>query len=225
MTPAAQREILGNMGITPLVLRSREVTEPRTESRTGTELGVSTGVTPPDDVQPAPTPEAPVVSAVELISPETPADKVEPTPEPQLTQQGTDELAEPLYFAVVSCGNLIVVAQLPSWTQGLIERNTQGLLSDIALYLSQAGPVGEVLSLPKSVPATRSNYQGLLQGRLLRARSQGATRLLSLAENSPELTAELDSQWGVYTGPSLHQIMEDKTHKQSLWALIQRVNQ
>ena len=225
MTPAAQREILGNMGITPLVLRSREVTEPRTESRTETELGVSTGVTPLDDVQPAPTPEAPVVSAVELVAPETPVDKVEPTPEPQLTQQGTDELAEPLYFAVVSCGNLIVLAQLPSWTQGLIERNTQGLLSDIALYLSQAGPVGEVLSLPKSVPATRSNYQGLLQGRLLRARSQGATRLLSLAENSPELTAELDSQWGVYTGPSLHQIMEDKTHKQSLWALIQRVNQ
>ena len=229
MTPAAQREILGNMGITPLVLRSRELPElgpvPGPGTLPGTDSGVSTGVTPPDAVQPAPTPEAPVVSAVELIAPETPADKVDTAPEPQSTQQVSDPLAEPLYFAVVSCGNLIVVAQLPSWTQGLIERNTQGLLSDIALYLSQAGPVGEVLSLPKSVPATRSNYQGLLQGRLLRARSQGATRLLILAENSPELTAELDSQWGVYTGPSLHQIMEDKTHKQSLWALIQRVNQ
>ena len=192
MTPTAQREILGNMGITPLVLRSREVTGP--------DLGVSPAVTQPDAVQPS------------------------SMPEPQSTQQVTDQLAEPLYFAVVSCGTLIVVAQLPGWTQGLIERNTQGLLADIALYLPQSGPIGEVLSLPKSVPATRSNYQGLLQGRLLRARSQGATRLLILAENSPELTAELDSQWGVYTGPSLHQIMEDKTQKQSLWALIQRVN-
>ena len=221
MTPAAQREILGNMGITPLVLRSREVAEPRA----GTELGVSTGVAQSDAVQPSPTPKAPVVSAVELITPETPAAKADPAPEPQPAEQLTDQPAEPLYFAVVSCGNLIVVAQLPSWTQGLIERNTQGLLSDIALYLPQAGPIGEVLSLPKSVPATRSNYQGLLQGRLLRARSQGATKLLILAEDASELTAELDSQWGVYTGPSLHQIMEDKTHKQSLWALIQRVNQ
>jgi hypothetical protein len=46
-----------------------------------------------------------------------------------------------------------------------------------------------------------------------------------LAENASELTAELDSQWGVFIGPSLHQIMEEKTHKQSLWALMQRVNQ
>lgn len=216
MTPTAQREILGNMGITPLVLRSREVTAP--------DLGVSPAVTQPDAVQPSSMPEPQVVSAVELITPETPAVKADPAPEPQPAEQISDELAEPLYFAVVGCGTLIVVAQLPSWTQGLIERNTQGLLADIALYLPQSGPIGEVLSLPKSVPATRSNYQGLLQGRLLRARSQGATRLLILAENSPELTAELDSQWGVYTGPSLHQIMEDKTHKQSLWALIQRVN-
>ena len=108
----------------------------------------------------------------------------------------TDELAEPLYFAVVGCGTLIVVAQLPSWTQGLIERNTQGLLTDIALYLPQSGPIGEVLSLPKSVPATRSNYQGLLQGRLLRARSQGAKGLMLLAENASELAATVDSQWG-----------------------------
>ena len=218
MTPAAQREILGNMGITPLVLRSREVAEPRA----GIDLGVSAGLAQPDTVQPSPTPRAPVVSAVELITPETKAD---PAPEPQPIEQVTDKPAEPLYFAIVSCGNLIVVAQLPSWTQGLIERNTQGLLSDIALYLPQAGPIGEVLCLPKSVPATRSNYQGLLQGRLLRARSQGATTLLILAEDASELTAELDSKWGVYTGPSLHKIMEDKTHKQSLWALIQRVNQ
>ena len=222
MTPAAQREILGNMGITPLVLRSREVEEPRAKPRAGTELGVSAGVAQSDALQVSPTPRAPVVSAVELITPETKAD---PAPEPQPIEQVTDKPAEPLYFAVVSCGNLIVVAQLPSWTQGLIERNTQGLLSDIALYLPQAGPIGEVLSLPKSVPATRSNYQGLLQGRLLRARSQGATTLLILAEDASELTAELDNQWGVYTGPSLHQIMEDRTHKQSLWALIQRVNQ
>lgn len=214
MTPAVQREILGNMGITPWVLRSREVTKP--------ELGVPTAVTQPDAVQPSSAPEAPVVSAVELITPETSEVKADP---PKPSQKVTDELAQPLYFAVVSCGNLIVLAQLPSWTQGLIERNTQGLLSDITLYLPQSGPVGEVLSLPKSVPATRSNYQGLLQGRLLRARSQGATRLLILAESSSELTAELDSQWGVYNGPSLHQIMEDKTHKQSLWALIQRVSQ
>ena len=216
MTPTAQREILGNMGITPLVLRSREVTGP--------DLAVSPAVTQPDVVQSSSMPETKVVSAVELITPETPAVKADPAPKPKPAVQITDELAEPLYFAVVGCGTLIVVAQLPSWTQGLIERNTQGLLADIALYLPQSGPIGEVLSLPKSVPATRSNYQGLLQGRLLRARSQGATRLLILAENSPELTAELDSQWGVYTGPSLHQIMEDKTQKQSLWALIQRVN-
>ena len=217
MTPAAQREILGNMGITPLVLRSREVT--------GHDLGVSPAMTQPDAVQPSSMPETQVVSAVELITPETPVVKADPAPEPQPAEQITDELAEPLYFAVVSCGNLIVVAQLPGWTQGLIERNTQGLLSDIALYLPQSGPIGEVLSLPKSVPANRSNYQGLIQGRLLRARSQGATRLFILAENASELTAELESQWGIFTGPSLHQIMEEKTYKQSLWALVQRVNQ
>ena len=217
MTPAAQREILGNMGITPLVLRSREVTEP--------ESDVPSSVTQPDVGKTSSTPEAPVVSAVDLITPQAPTAKPDPAPELQPTEQVADTLSELLYFAVVSCGNLIVVAQLPSWTQGLIERNTQGLLSDIALYLPQSGPIGEVLTLPKSVPANRSNYQGLIQGRLLRARSQGATRLFILAENASELTAELDSQWGIFTGPSLHQIMEEKTYKQSLWALVQRVNQ
>ena len=217
MTPAAQREILGNMGITPLVLRSREVTEP--------ESDVRSSVTQPDVGKTSSTPEAPVVSAVDLITPQAPTAKPDPAQELQPTEQVADTLSEPLYFAVVSCGNLIVVAQLLGWTQGLIERNTQGLLSDIALYLPQSGPIGEVLSLPKSVPANRSNYQGLIQGRLLRARSQGATRLFILAENASELTAELDSQWGIFTGPSLHQIMEEKTYKQSLWALVQRVNQ
>lgn len=217
MTPAAQREILGNMGITPLVLRSREVTEP--------ESDVRSSVTQPDVGKTSSTPEAPVVSAVDLITPQAPTAKPDPAQELQPTEQVADTLSEPLYFAVVSCGNLIVVAQLPSWTQGLIERNTQGLLSDIALYLPQSGPIGEVLSLPKSVPANRSSYQGLIQGRLLRARSQGATKLFILAENASELAAELDNHWGVFTGPSLHQIMEDRTHKQSLWALIQRVNQ
>lgn len=217
MTPAAQREILGNMGITPLVLRTRDVTEP--------ERDVPSSATQPDVGKISSTPEAPVVSAVDLITPQAPTAKPDPAPELQPTEQTADTLSEPLYFAVVSCGNLIVIAQLPSWTQGLIERNTQGLLSDIALYLPQSGPIGEVLSLPKSVPANRSNYQGLIQGRLLRARSQGATKLFILAENASELAAELDNHWGVFTGPSLHQIMEDKTHKQSLWALIQRVNQ
>ena len=74
MTPTAQREILGNMGITPLVLRSREVTPP--------DLGVSPAVTKPDAVQPSSMPETQVVSAVESITPETPEVKADPAPNP-----------------------------------------------------------------------------------------------------------------------------------------------
>lgn len=206
MDPATRLEVLQVIGIEPMVLRSR---------------GPAPKAVPA--ASPKPTVQAPSAAPVALAKP--PKIELPSTPEPvaEAPKPKPVEVFPTLHFAAVSAGDLMLLIQLPSWAQGLVEQNCRSFLRDLSLHLPQPGTPDEVLSLPKSSTPSLEMYQGLLQGRLMRAQAQGLKRLLLLSDHS-ELATVVPSDWAVYQAPGLNSVMESAEHKKALWKTLQSLS-
>lgn len=210
MDQATRLDILQAMGIEPMVLRSRgPAPKPVPAAAPGQPEALVT--------DPAPAPQILNLAPpkIELPSDPEPAPKIE-TPSPV-------ETFPTLHFAALSAGDLILLVQLPSWAQGMVEQNCRGFLRDLCWLLPGAGTPDEVLSLPKSSTPSLEMYQGLLQGRLMRAQAQGAKRLLLMSDH-PELASVVPGEWALYQAPGLNSLMESAQHKQALWKTLQSLS-
>ena len=200
------------MGVVPVVLRSR-----------GEPVKKAPVATPAPNVASAqPTPEAPIqVQAPEPVAVPKIAVAVEP---PKAAPAPTPVQAHLVWnFAVLCFGDLLLLAQLPSWTQGLIEATCKGFFKDLSLYLPEQTAPDETLALPKHQTPSAQDYQDLIQGRLLRAQGQGVKRLLVLMDDDQTISAAVPQAWALYRGPGLQQLMESPQHKQALWSTVQRL--
>jgi len=200
-----RREVLLTMGIEPMVLRSRAkpIIKPAVAS-----------------VPAQPT----EVSMPAVVVPKITLDEPTSTPAPPVkSPQPVAEAWPVMHFAVIQASDLLVVAQLPSWAQGMIEANCGGFFKDLSVYLPSAGAAEEVLGLPKQVSPSAQDYQGLLKGRLMRASMQGVSRLLLLSDHD-ELLDAVPKEWALYRSPGLNKIMDQAEHKQALWATLQTLS-
>ena len=209
-TQQLKREALEAMGIAPMVLRTRPVMPP-TDA--------------PALVESAPTP-APAAAVVPEAPFEPPKIELAPEPKPVTPPPSAPAVVDEfpvLNFAVLHFGDLMVVAQLPQWAQGLIEASCRGFFRDLSLHLPAPTEPEETLALPKHQTPTVEDYRDLIQGRLMRAAAQGTRRLLLLCDHQDPLTPAVPQDWALYSGPGLNSLMESAEHKRALWSTLQRL--
>ena len=193
--------MLEAMGVVPMVLRSRAAPEPPKQVPQPSELVVSA---PKITLEVADKPKAAPVAVKPAAV---------PTPKPAI------------HLAVVAHQDWLVMAQLPSWTGGLLEANCKSFLRDLCIYLQANPSANEVLTLD-SQNHTQYGEQalvGLVKGRLTRASKQGVRRVLLLAD-LPAISAGIPESMALYTAGSLEQLFAQPDAKKALWTTLVKMN-
>lgn len=211
--PAIARAVLEHMGITPWVLRDR-VAAPIAKA--------PPAIAVPADAQVVRVPE-PERAPIVIPKPEPVVAKPAEPAEHTESEPAVSDRVEPVFFACMLRGELLVMAQLPSWSNGLLEHVSAGFLKDLLGHLPDGEAPRDVMAI--NLPdQTQDDVRAMVQGRLMRERGRGVKRCLLLSDLSALVAPAVPTEMALFEAPGLQTLWESGSAKQALWALVQRLS-
>ncbi len=228
--PLIARQVLAHMGITPWVLRDREPQHLQaSQSAEPPVIEPAVVQAPAQTPLPVPAKAAPavVIPTVEVAATKVAAADLKDQPVPKVAAEAQGDAAgntlPALHFACVLRGELLIMAQLPNWSNGLLEHVSAGFLKDLLIHLPEGETPRDVMAidLPNQ---TELDVRGMVQGRLLRERSRGVRRCLLLSDHAALIAPAVPADMALFEASSLQTLWESGDAKRALWQVIQRVS-